>query len=207
VVVAHADSVGDTITTLLPERRGHFQMESGYHSDSWFELGSLFDDLSTVRPFAAELAQRLSPHRPDVVCGPMTGGAELAELIATELGIDAVVAERFETPGATGLFPVTYRIRAARRQKIRGRRVAIVDDAISAGSAVRGTYADLIACGALPVALGALVVLGDAAARFAADTRLVLEGIERMPFDMWRPAECPLCQAGVALDTAAARSG
>ena len=39
-----------------------------------------------------------------------------------------------------------------------------MDDAISAGSAVRGTHADLIDCGALPVALGALVVFGDAAA-------------------------------------------
>ena len=195
------------VTPLLKVRRGHFKMESGYHSGTWFELGSLFDDPDTVRPFVAELARRLSRHRPDAVCGPMTGGAKLAEALATELGIDAVVAERFETPGTTGLFPVTYRIPDAQRQKTRGRRIAIVDDAISAGSAVRGTHADLIDCGALPVALGALVVFGDAAARFAANYGLALEGIARMPFDMWRPGNCPLCKAGVALDEAAARSG
>lgn len=198
--------MAERITALLAARLGHFEMESGYHSASWFELGSLFADPSAVRPHVAELAKRLSPHRPDAVCGPMTGGAKLAEMIATELGIDAVVAERYERPGATGLFPVRYRIAEAQRPKTRGRRVAIVDDAISAGSAVRGTYADLIACGALPVALGALVVFGEAAAQFAADTGLALEGIERMPFDMWPPEECPLCTNGVALDTAAARS-
>jgi orotate phosphoribosyltransferase len=93
------------------------------------------------------------------------------------------------------------------RQKTRGLRVAIVDDAISAGSAVRGTHADLIECGALPVALGALLVFGDAAVHFASDNGLALEAIERAPFDMWRPAECPLCTDGVALDTSAARSG
>ena len=199
--------MADRITALLETRRGHYEMESGYHSSSWFELGSLFDDLSTVRPFIADLARRLSRHRPDAVCGPMSGGAKLAESVATELGIDAIVAERFETPGATGLFPVKYRIAEAERPKTRGRRVAIVDDAISAGSAVRGTYADVVACGALPVALGALVEFGDAAAQFAAETGLALEAIERVPFDMWPPEDCRLCRAGVAVDRAAARSG
>jgi orotate phosphoribosyltransferase len=193
------------VTPLLGVRHGHFEMESGYHSETWFELGSLFDDPVTVRPFVAELAPRLSRHRPDAVCGPVTGGAKLAEMIATELGIDAVVAERYDTPGATGLFPVRYRVAEVQRQKTRGRRVAIVDDAVSAGSAVRGTHTDLVALGALPVVLGALVVFGDGAAQFATDNGLALEAIERMPFDMWRPADCPLCKDGVALDTTAAR--
>jgi len=195
------------VTPLLGVRRGHFKMESGYHSATWFELASLFDDPVTVRPFAAELAPRLSRHRPDAICGPMTGGAKLADMIATELGIDAIVAERSDTPGATGLFPVHYRIADAQRAKMRARRIAIVDDAISAGSAVRGTHADLLECGALPVALGALVVFGDAADKFATENGLPLEAIERMAFDMWRPAECPLCKDGVALDMSAARAG
>jgi orotate phosphoribosyltransferase len=196
-----------TINELLSGRRGHFRMESGYHSEWWFELGSLFDHPDELRPFVSELSRRLSSHGPDAVCGPMTGGARLAEMIASELGIACFVAEPFDTPAATGMFPVKYRIPAEQRPKVRGTAVAIVDDAISAGSAVRGTYADLVACGARPVALGALVVFGDAAARFAAETGLALEGIERMPFDLWLPADCPLCRAGVALDQVAARTG
>lgn len=197
---AHACAVADTITALLAGRHGHFEMESGYHSASWFELGSLFDHPDELRPFVSELARRVSSHGIDAVCGPLTGGARLARLIATELRIECFEAARFETPGATGLFPVRYELPNDQRQKARGRSVAIVDDAISAGSAVRGTYADLIACGARPVALGALVVFGDAAARFAAENGLALEGIELMQLEMWRPAECPLCKAGVAMD-------
>ena len=41
-----------------------------------------------------------------------------------------------------------------------GRRVAVVDDVIIAGSAVRGVLVELGACGATPVAIGALAVLG-----------------------------------------------
>jgi orotate phosphoribosyltransferase len=199
--------MASTVSALLVQRRGHFQMESGYHSASWSDLGSLFDHPDQLRPFVSELARRLSSHHPAAVCGPMTGGAKLAEMIATELGLRCFVAERFETPEATGLFPVRYVIPKAQRQDVRGLSVTIVDDAISAGSAVRGTCADLIACGARPVALGALIVFGDAATHFASEMGLALEGIERMPLDMWRPADCPLCEAGVPLDRTVARSG
>jgi orotate phosphoribosyltransferase len=197
--------MADTITALLSGRRGHFLMESGYHGGAWFDLDALFDHPDKLRPFIAELARRLSSHGAEVVCGPMTGGAKLAELIAVELDVAHLVADRFETPKATGLFPVTYRIPEAERHNVRGRSVAIVDDAISAGSAVRGTYTDLIACGARPVALGALIVFGDAAAAFATQTGLALEGIERKPLDMWHPAQCPLCEAGVAVETVSGR--
>jgi orotate phosphoribosyltransferase len=203
-VEAHAGAVADTITGLLVRRRGHFQMESGYHSAAWFELRSLFDHPDDLSPFVTELARRLASHGVDSVCGPMTGGAKLARLIARELRIECFEAERIETPGKAGLFPVKYELPESQRQRARARSVAIVDDAISAGSAVRGTYADLVAHSARPVALGALIVFGDAAEQFAADRGLALEAIQRMPLEMWGPAECPLCEAGVAIDPVSA---
>jgi orotate phosphoribosyltransferase len=184
---------------LLAGRRGHFRMESGYHTERWFELASLFAEPERLHPFVVELARRLRSHRIDAVCGPVTGGARLARLIADELGVAYLFTERFETADA-GLFPVRYLVPRASRETARGKRVAIVDDAVSAGSAVRGTHADLVACGALPVAIGALFVFGEAAAQFAAERGLALEGIARMQFGLWRPEECPLCRAGHALE-------
>jgi orotate phosphoribosyltransferase len=73
----------------------------------------------------------------------------------------------------------------------------MVDDAISAGSAVRGTLRTLRECGARPAALGALIVFGERAARFASDEGLPLEAVAELPFAMWLPAQCPLCAAGV----------
>lgn len=199
--------MAETIGALLAERRGHFQMESGFHSGSWFELGTLFDRPDELEPFVTELARRLKAHGPDAVCGPETGGATLARLIADQLGIRCLVAERTVTREATGLFPVRYVLPQAQRETVRGLSVAIVDDAISAGSAVRGAYADLVACGARPVALGALIVFGDAAARFAEDMAIALEGVERTPFAVWQPVDCPLCKSGVPLERVAAANG
>jgi orotate phosphoribosyltransferase len=190
------------LTALLEGRRGHFEMESGYHTDVWFDLNRLFDDRARLAPFVAELAQRLKVHRLDAVCGPQVGGAHLAALIAGQLGVPALVSERFEPPEVLGLFPIAYRLPAAQRPLVHGRRIAIVDDAISAGSAVRGTHADLLACDAQPVALGALFVLGDAAAAFATSHGLALEGIARLAFHLWKRSECPLCRQGAPLERA-----
>lgn len=179
-------------------------MESGYHSGAWHELGSLFDHPDELRPFITHLGRRLAAHGPDAVCGPVTGGARLAQLLAAALQVECFAAERSVSPAATGLFPVNYRIPDAQRERARGRSVAIVDDAISAGSAVRGTYTDLIACGSRPIALGALIVFGDRALQLAAERGLALEAIERVPLEMWLPAECPLCERGVAIDSVSA---
>lgn len=181
-------------------------MESGYHSASWSDLRTLFEDERRIRPFVAQLGRRIAAHRPEAICGPMTGGARLAALIATDLGIDHFTAERIEPADATGMFAVRYVLPQAERTRAHGRAVAIVDDAISAGSAVRGTHADLIECGARPVAIGALVVFGDAAADLARQWRVALEAVERLPLDMWKPSECPLCRTGIALERAPADS-
>lgn len=180
-------------------------MESGYHSERWFELDRVLAQRERLQPFVAALAQRLAAHRLDAVCGPMTGGAELAQRIAAEIGAEACYAERFAPPPteAVGLFPVRYMVPATQRARLRGRRVAIVDDAISAGSAVRGTFTDLQACGAQVGVLGALYVFGGNAARFAAEHGLALEAVATLEFGMWPPAECPLCRAGVPLERVA----
>jgi orotate phosphoribosyltransferase len=194
------DAMQAELLALLDGRRGHFQMESGYHSDAWFELDRLFDRRERLTPFVGELAARLTQHGIEAICGPMTGGAKLAEMIGAEVGVPAFGAERIALPDTGGLFPIKYQLSTVARARVRGRRVAIVDDAISAGSAVRGTLADLVECGARPVAIGALIIFGDAADKFAREHALALEAVARTSFAMWKPGECPLCQAGVALE-------
>jgi orotate phosphoribosyltransferase len=186
---------------LLAGRRGHFRMESGYHSEWWYDLNRLFDRPECLRPFVSELARRLRPHGADVICGPMTGGARLAEQVAAELAAEYVFTERVEPRDGNGLFSVRYLVPDALRTRASGHTVAIVDDAISAGSAVRGTYADLVACEARPVAIGALFVFGGGITAFAHEHQLPVECVARMPFEMWLPVECPLCRDGRPLES------
>lgn len=175
-------------------------MESGHHGDLWLQLETLCLHSRDVRPFAAQLAARLSHHKLDAVCGPLVEGAFIALLVSLELGCDFVYAERFARAKREGLFPVAYQMPKALHAAVKGKRVAIVNDVISAGSAVRGALSDLQAIGANVVAIGALLVLGDSFAGFAAEHHVALETLEKMPRNLWTPAECPLCATGMPLE-------
>ncbi|HEY7501442.1 MAG TPA: ankyrin repeat domain-containing protein [Vicinamibacterales bacterium] len=188
--------------SMLPGRIGHFALESGHHTDLWMTLELLCLHPEFVRQRAALLARRLDTHRVDAVCGPLVEGAFVALMVATDLGVEFSYAERFEPPDTSGasLFPIEYRIPGALRRGLAGKRVAIVNDVISAGSAVRGALADLRACGAEPAAIAALAVLGPSAEAFARSEHLPLESLASFPFNLWIPSQCPLCASGVPLD-------
>ena len=193
----HEELVG-----LLAARKGHFRLESGHHGDLWLDLELLCLRPRPIGRFAVALAKRLSTHNVEAVCGPLIEGAFVALMVAAELEVEFSYAERFAPVQSDALFPVEYRIPSALRGKVRGKRVAIVNDVINAGSAVRGTYTDVKACGAEPVALGALLVLGSSAPTFAADEHIALESIASLPNALWVPKDCPLCASRVPLTDA-----
>jgi orotate phosphoribosyltransferase len=188
------------ILNLVRARRGHFALESGHHADLWLDLESLCLRPATIRPLAAQIAARLGSSRVDMVCGPLVEGAYVALMVAEALEVEFVYAERIVHPERSTLFPVEYRLPATLRPMVRGKRVAIVNDVVSAGSAVRGAFEDLRGLGAKVVAVGALLILGDAFPQFAAQHGIPLEAIERSTYELWAPEQCPLCAAGAPLE-------
>ena len=189
---------------LVAGRRGHFRLESGHHSRMWLDLDALFASPTEIEPFVAALANALRPYNAAVVCGPLLGGAFLAQLVAHALGAQFCFTERTPPSLDAGLFGVRYRLPEAFAELVRGRRIAMVDDVMSAGSALRGTYGELTALGALPVVAAALLVLGTTGADFFAMHDVAVEAVAREEFDLWAPTECPLCAAGIPIEDLAA---
>ena len=185
---------------MMAPRSGHFRFESGHHGDRWLEPDLLLRRPVELRPLAAQLAERLQRHRFEVVCGPLTGGAFLALMVAQQCDVAFAFAERFVPPPSDALYQVRYRVPDALRDGLRSATVAIVNDVTNAGSAVRGTYEDLVACGARPVAFGTVIALSDWSSTFAAANNLALESLETLPNTLWTPEECPLCAAGERLE-------
>ncbi|MGH7924949.1 MAG: phosphoribosyltransferase family protein [Candidatus Binatus sp.] len=191
----------DEVLNLFAARKGHFRFESGHHRDLWLEIAPAYVHPNRLRHFAAELARLLATHQVEAVCGPMVEGALLAQMVAEEMRAEFCFAEQAARPNSDGLYPIGYRIPRALRSGIRGKRTAVVDDVINAGSAVRGTCEDLQACGAQLVAIGALLVLGRPAAALAAGKRVPLERLaHRSTNALWEPSSCPLCAAGTPLE-------
>ncbi len=191
----------------LPARRGHFLLESGYHTDVWITLGGLFRQPGALAPLVAALAARLAPHHVAGVCGPLLGGAFLAQSLAASMGVEFYFCEPVPTAGRVGLFAVEYRLPAGLGRQLQGLRVAIVDDAISAGSSVRATAAALQAAGASIVVIGALLATGTIALEHFARLGVPVEVLERRELTLWTPAECPLCRAGAPLEDPARIAG
>ena len=188
-----------SVLDLAGSRRGHFQMESGYHSALWFDLDALFDDGPRVDPFVDQLAAKLTAYDAEVVCGPATGGATLAGLIARRLGCAFAFTEA-GVADSTGLFKARYVLPPQFADSLRGKRVALVDDVMSAGSSLRATLAEVEARSGRTVVIGALHVLGTAGVDYFLQRGLAVEAVGRGDYEIWRPDQCPLCAAGAPLE-------
>jgi orotate phosphoribosyltransferase len=191
-----------SVLDLAGSRRGHFVMESGYHSSLWFDLEGLFDDSTGIDVFVDQLAAKLRSYEVEVACGPATGGAKLAERIAQRLGCNFAFTEP-RPADAEGMFKARYALAPQFSDGLRDKRVALVDDVMSAGSSLRATLAEVEAGGARTVVVGALHVLGGAGVDFFLQRGLAVEAVGRGDYEMWRPDSCPLCAAGAPLDDAA----
>jgi orotate phosphoribosyltransferase len=179
------------LLALLAPRRGHFRLESGHHGDLWLDLDALFQHPARIAPLVVALGDRLVRYGVDAVCGPLTGGAFVAFAIASRLDLQFFPAQR--SVDAAG---VRYRIPAALRPRLAGVTVAVVDDVINAGSAVRATSAELRAYGAEVRVVGALAVLGSYAARLG----MPIDSVLAIENTLWSPEECPMCAAAIPLE-------
>jgi orotate phosphoribosyltransferase len=193
------DTTAAAFLKLVAARRGHFRLESGHHGALWLDLDALFAEPRPIDPFVNALVNRIRPYDVAAVCGPLQGGAYLAQLVAHALDVEFWFTGRIMPSEAGALFQARYTLPAALARRARDKRTAMVDDVMSAGSALRGTFAELRAHGATPVVAGALLVLGSAGDVYFAEQRIAVEAVARDDYELWRPADCPLCAAGMPL--------
>jgi len=196
-----ADEIGPSavvrsLLAAVAAARGHFRYESGHHGDLWLDLDTLFLDPREVRRWSTALAQAAASRDPHAICGPMAGGAFVAQEVAAELGATFAFADRFA--GADGT--ATYRIPASQRTRLRGRRVIVVDDVVNAGSALLATVAELRACEAELVGFASLLALGESITRTTQQFGVPFFTLATLQRGLWVPEECPLCRAGEPLE-------
>lgn len=185
------------VARLARPRRGHFDLGTGYHGDVWLELDALFLRPALLRPYVHTLAGLLRPHQADAVCGPAEGGAFLAQAIADVLAVAFLPAARAPaSPAADTAAYLLPRVPGG----ISGWRVAVVDDAVNAGTAVRACCGLLRGRGAVPVALAALLSLGPAATVVAQAVSVPFYPADTVQSQAWPAAQCPLCAAGTPLN-------
>jgi orotate phosphoribosyltransferase len=177
------------IIQLARPRSGHFDLGTGYHGDVWLDLDALLLRPCLLRPHVGWLAERLRGHSVDAVCGPLEGGAFLAYAVADLLGVAFLAGYR--APGEA----IGYRLPQV-PGGIAGWRVAVVDDAINAGTAALACLEAARGRGAVPVAAAAVLSLGQASTTIPASTRVPFYAAATIPSRAWPAGQCPLCASG-----------
>jgi len=183
----------DDILSVLPVRSGHFLLESGYHAELWFSLDALFRSPRELAPLISTLAERLAPYRPDAICGPLLGGAFLAQALAIELDVHFYYSAPAARLTSGHLFSASYELPFELQKSACGERVALVDDVISAGSSVRATANALAMAKCFLVSVGTLVLLGTRAEEHFRNVSVPIETLQRCDFETWAPDKCPAC--------------
>lgn len=201
------------IVDTLTARRGHFLLESGYHSDLWFSLDALFLEPQTIAPVVDRLADLLRPYSVSAICGPLLGGAFLAHALAMRMGLhfyytQPSIAKHGSSETSTNeLFKARYSLPSDLRSRVRDERVAIVDDVISAGSSVRATATELAQAGATIIVVGTIMLLGNEANRHFGESDVPLVAVTKQDFNLWPPHECPLCASESQLENPSGHDG
>jgi orotate phosphoribosyltransferase len=129
-----------------------------------------------------------------------SGGALVVQNVAVELGLEFFYTERVISQNSDALYSTTYHLPYHLRKTVEGKNIAIVDDVINAGSAVRGTLAELQSFGARPIVIGALLVLGDTGQKYFLERNFPLRSISYLPNELWTPEDCPLCASQIPLN-------
>lgn len=177
----------------------HFVYDSGQHGSGWIDKDIIDEQTNRVDGLCEMLAEIVRDLKPEVVCGPATGGIIVAQWTAHALGALAVFAEHDPTAATAMGSPAPFVLRRGFDRLVAGKRVLVVDDVINLGLSIHQTVQAVRAVGGEVVGAGALVSRGNATAADlgVTDARWLVE--QTIP--SWPAEGCALCRAGVPINT------
>jgi orotate phosphoribosyltransferase len=168
---------------------GHFRLSSGRHSDRFIQKFRILESPPLVEAVAKEIAAAFRTVKPTIVVSAAVGGIVLGYEVARQLGTDAIFVEK-----ENGVATLRRSFKLSPED-----RALVVEDVVTTGLSVREVMDVVRKAGAQVAGVGVIVQRGDA--EFGVPTRALLD----MPIESFDPSECPLCEAGQAIDDPGSR--
>ncbi len=177
----------------------HLVYTSGRHGASYVNKDALYPHTAATSAVCARFAEHFAGAQVDVVAGPTVGGVILAQWTAHHLSaatgreVLAVFAEEEPGPEKRRAFRRGYDALVA------GKRVLVVEDILTTGGSIRLVIEAVAAAGGHVVGAGALVNRGGITAAQIGAPELYC--LATSPLESFAAEECPLCAAGVPVNT------
>jgi orotate phosphoribosyltransferase len=168
--------------------RGHFQLTSGRHSDTYVQKARVLERPDATMALAREMASWY-PDGIDVTVAPAVGAVPLGFAVALASGARAIFAEREDG-------------RMALRRGFAlspGERALVVEDVVTTGGSAREVFDLVLASPAKALGVAALVDRSGSSLPFP------LRAIVALDAASWPPDDCALCRAGRPLDRPGSR--
>lgn len=169
--------------------RGHFQLTSGRHSDTYVQCARVLEDPELTTRLGRAMADRID-ERIDVVAAPATGGIIIGFAVAQALGVRFIFSERQQ---GTMTFRRGFSVAP-------GERVLIVEDVVTTGGSVAEVVDLVHASGGDVVAVTSII---DRGGQKAFDTPYV--PLLQLEVESMEPGSCPQCRAGTPIDSPGSR--
>ena len=179
----------------------HFVYTSGRHGHTYMNKDALYLRPRTVKRICVGLAAMFRADEVQIVVGPATGGIGLAHGVAAALSSDGEEClSAFAEKDSSGQF----RLRRGFAPYVGGRQVLVVEDVLTTGGSAAAVVAAVREAGGNVVGVAAILNRGRVTGERVGVTNM--RALAELDLPDWEPDLCPLCAAGVPIDTRVGKS-
>jgi orotate phosphoribosyltransferase len=185
-------------------RGSHLVYTSGRHGSEYVNKDALYPDPEVISGLCLSIAKHFEKHQIERVLAPALGGIILTQWTSYHLKkltgqkVLAVFAEKAETPNG-------FTVKRGYEKLLSGRRTLIVEDILTTGGSVKKVIELAKSLGAQVVGTAALCNRGGITANEIGSP--VLFSLTEFSLESFAPEECPLCRAGVPMNTSLGKGG
>jgi orotate phosphoribosyltransferase len=165
--------------------KGHFELSSGKHSDTYFQCALVLQYPDIAEALAKALSAKLADKKITCVIGPALGGVTIAYELGRQLKCRALFAERKE-----GVMELRRGFSLAKHDK-----VLLVEDVITTGGSVL-EVAKLVKSMGVDIS-GICCVVNRSNAETLGN--YTLTSLVKMTPQIFDPGACPLCKQGLPM--------
>lgn len=190
--------VGQTLAQVGAFLTGHFVYTSGRHGKDYINKDALYPHTDATSQLTYALAEQTANMDAEVVVGPALGGIILSQWVAYHLS-------KFAAREVLGVYAEKdpdgqMVLRRGYGELAQGKRVLIVEDIITTGQSISRTADAVRAADGMVIGMAALV--NRSPREVSSDSLSVpLFALLNLELPSWSADECPLCAAGVPIQT------